>query len=107
MIWLPHAPQDDVATLIQNAGALMQPSVYEGFGLPVLEAMACGCPVVATNIAPFREIADGAALLVPPDDVGALASAVREVVAVARAAPIDGRERACARRPVLVGSLRA
>lgn len=80
VIWLPHAPQDDVAALIQNAGALMQPSIYEGFGLPVLEAMACGCPVVATNIAPFREIADGAALLVPPDDVGALASAVREVV---------------------------
>jgi glycosyltransferase involved in cell wall biosynthesis len=80
VIWLPHVPQDDVAVLIQNAGALLQPSIYEGFGLPVVEAMACGCPVVATDIAPFREIADGAALLVPPDDVGALASAVREVV---------------------------
>ena len=80
VIWLSHAAQDDVAALIQNAGALMQPSVYEGFGLPVIEAMACGCPVVATDIPPFREIADGAALLVPPDDVGALASAVRQVV---------------------------
>ena len=80
VIWLPHVPQDDVAALIQNAGALLQPSVYEGFGLPVIEAMACGCPVVATSIPPFREIADGAAVLVPPDDVGALASAVRDVV---------------------------
>ncbi len=80
VIWLSHAAQDDVAALIQNAGALLQPSFYEGFGLPVIEAMACGCPVVATDIPPFREIADGAALLVPPDDVGALASAVGQVV---------------------------
>jgi len=80
VIWLPHVPQADVAALIQNAGALMQPSVYEGFGLPVLEAMACGCAVVATDIPPFREIAGGAALLVPPDDVGALTAAVRDVV---------------------------
>ena len=80
VIWLSHAAQDDVAALIQNAGALMQPSFYEGFGLPVIEAMACGCPVVATDIPPFREIADGAALLVPADDVGALAEAIRQVV---------------------------
>jgi glycosyltransferase involved in cell wall biosynthesis len=84
VIWLPHVPQEDVAALIQNAGALLQPSIYEGFGLPIIEAMACGCPVVATDIPPFREIADGAALLVPPDDVGALASAVREVVTSAQ-----------------------
>jgi len=80
VIWLPHVPRADVAALIQNAGALMQPSVYEGFGLPVLEAMACGCAVIATDIPPFREIAGGAALLVPPDDVGALTAAVRDVV---------------------------
>lgn len=80
VIWLPLVAQDDVAALIQNAGALMQPSVYEGFGLPVIEAMACGCAVVATDIPPFREIAGGAALLVPPDDVGALTAAVRDVV---------------------------
>jgi glycosyltransferase involved in cell wall biosynthesis len=80
VIWLPHVPQNDVAVLIQSAGALLQPSIYEGFGLPVIEAMACGCPVVASDIPPFREMADGAALLVPPDDLGALASGVREVV---------------------------
>jgi glycosyltransferase involved in cell wall biosynthesis len=79
----------DVAALIQNAGALVQPSVYEGFGLLVIEAMACGCAVVATDIPPFREIADGAALLVPRDDVGALTAAVRDVVT-------SGRRRALA-----------
>ena len=60
-------------------GALIQPSVYEGFGLPVIEAMACGCPIVASDIAPFREVTGGAAILAPPDDVPRFAAALREM----------------------------
>jgi glycosyltransferase involved in cell wall biosynthesis len=80
LTWLDAVTSEDVVTLMQGAGALIQPSVYEGFGLPVLEAMACGCPVVASDIAPFREITAGSALLVRPDDLGKLAAAMREVV---------------------------
>lgn len=80
LTWLEAVPQVDVITLMQAAGALVQPSLYEGFGLPVLEAMACGCPVVASDIAPFREITAGAALLVRPDNLAELAGALRQVV---------------------------
>ncbi len=80
IVWLPRAVREDVVTVIQAAGALVQPSVYEGFGLPIIEAMACGCPVVASDIPPFREVTGGAAVLVPPDDVGRLASALGELV---------------------------
>ncbi len=79
VVWLEAVAREDVVRLMQAAGALIQPSVYEGFGLPVLEAMASGCPVVASDIAPFREITAGAARLVPVNDVGKLGAALREV----------------------------
>jgi glycosyltransferase involved in cell wall biosynthesis len=81
VVWLPSVGQDGVVTLMQAAGALIQPSVYEGFGLPVVEAMASGCPVVASDIAPFREVTGGAAVLVPPSDVARLSAAIADVVA--------------------------
>ena len=80
VVWLAEVERKDVVTLIQAAGALLQPSIYEGFGLPMLEAMACGCPVIASDIPPFREITGGAALLFPADDVGKFGHALREVV---------------------------
>src|SRR5439155_18694159 len=80
VVWLWRRGREDVAALMQAAGALIQPSVYEGFGLPLIEAMACGCPIVATDIAPFREVTGGAAILVPPDDVERLAAAIRTIV---------------------------
>ena len=83
IVWLPSVARDDVATLMQAAGGLIQPSAYEGFGLPVVEAMACGCPVVATDIAPFREVTAGAAILVPPADVGRLTTALAALTASA------------------------
>ena len=79
IVWLPAVERDDIVALMQTAGVLVQPSVYEGFGLPVVEAMACGCPVVAADIPALREITDGAAILVPPKDVERLASALRHV----------------------------
>lgn len=81
IVWLPSVGQDDVVALMQAAGALIQPSLYEGFGLPVVEAMACGCPVIASDIAPLREVAGGAALLVAAGDVPRLGAAVGDLIA--------------------------
>lgn len=74
--------QPDLATLNQiycAADVLMAPSIYEGFGLTVLEAMACGTPVVASNVTALPEVAGDAALLVDPLDAGAIAQAVRQL----------------------------
>ncbi len=76
-----YVPDDDLPGLYAGAAAFTFPSRYEGFGLPVLEAMACGTPVVCSNAASLPEIADQAAELVPPDDPQALADAVERVLA--------------------------
>jgi glycosyltransferase involved in cell wall biosynthesis len=80
VVWLETLAREDLVTLFQAAGGLIQPSVYEGFGLPVLEAMACGCPVVASDIPPLREVTAGTALLFPAGDVQAITSALRDFV---------------------------
>ena len=77
----------DLPALYRRAAALVYPSLFEGFGLPVLEAMACGTPVVTSNTSSLPEVAGDAALTVAPDDVRALAEAMRRAVtdeAVAR-----------------------
>ena len=63
-----------LAALYHRAVALVAASHYEGFGIPLVEAMACGCPVLATNVSSFPEVAGDAALLVPPGDDQALAA---------------------------------
>jgi len=81
VVWLTSAPGDEVVLLMQGAQVLMQPSRYEGFGLPVIEAMASGCPVIASDIPALREVSAGAAVLVPPGDADAFARALRQVLA--------------------------
>lgn len=66
----------DLPALYSAARVLAYPSIYEGFGLPMLEAMACGTPVVASTASCLPEVAGNAALLVPPTDVDALAAAL-------------------------------
>jgi glycosyltransferase involved in cell wall biosynthesis len=67
--------------LYSGATVFAFPSLHEGFGLPVLEAMAAGAPVVASDIAAIREVAGAAALLVPPGDAGAWAEAIAALLA--------------------------
>lgn len=69
-------PDDEKAALIGGARLFVFPSIYEGFGLPVLEALACGVPVITTNASSLPEVADHAGLLVPPDDETQLAAAL-------------------------------
>ena len=78
--------QDDLAVLYSHAGAFVLPSMYEGFGLPVVEAMACGAPVVCSNAGPLPEVAADAALLLSPEDPSAWAQAILAVLTDARLA---------------------
>ncbi len=70
----------ELAERYRRAACLVYPSVLETFGLPPLEAMACGCPVVASNRSSVPEVVGDAALTVDPDDVPALAGALRRVL---------------------------
>lgn len=78
---LGYVSDDDLAGLYNGAIALVYPSVYEGFGLPVVEAMACGRPVIAANTSSLPEVAGDAALLVDPFDVSALSAAMERLLA--------------------------
>lgn len=71
---------EDVPYLMAGAAVFVFPSFYEGFGIPVLEAMACGVPVIASNRAALPEVADGAALFVDPYKPGDIAQAMLEIV---------------------------
>lgn len=65
-----NIPIEELACVYSMASVYVQPSYYEGFGLPVLESMACGCPVVCTNVSSLKEIAGPALLVSPkPDDI--------------------------------------
>jgi glycosyltransferase involved in cell wall biosynthesis len=76
-----HVPWDEVIASMRRASALVFPSLYEGFGLPPLEAMACGCPVACSNAAALPEVVGDAARLFDPRDPRAIADAVLEVLA--------------------------
>jgi glycosyltransferase involved in cell wall biosynthesis len=75
-----YAPATDLPALYSGADCVLQPSLYEGFGFPVLEALACGAPVVCSQVSSLPEVAREAALLVDPTDDEALAAAIRRVL---------------------------
>jgi len=74
---IPYLPFAQLMTLIKGARGVLFPSLYEGFGLPVLEAMLLGVPVITSNVASLPEITGEAAALVDPTDVAAIADAIR------------------------------
>ncbi len=78
--FLGYVPDEDLPALYNLATLFVFPSLYEGFGLPVLEAMACGTPAVIGNTGALPEIAGNAALLVPPHDADALATAIQQLL---------------------------
>lgn len=74
--FLGYVPRQELAALYSTARLCAYPSLYEGFGLPVVEAMASGCPVVTSNVSALPEVAGGAALLVDPRSVDEIAMAI-------------------------------
>jgi glycosyltransferase involved in cell wall biosynthesis len=74
-----HVPLEDLRVLYSSCALFAFPSLYEGFGMPVLEAMACGAPVVCSNTSSQPEVAGDAALLVDPRDPEAWAQAMTRV----------------------------
>jgi glycosyltransferase involved in cell wall biosynthesis len=81
-------PAEELASLYRRAACLVFPSLYEGFGLPPLEAMASGCPVAAARAGAIPEVCDDAAVLFDPEDAEAIAAGVLE--AEARATELRG-----------------
>jgi glycosyltransferase involved in cell wall biosynthesis len=77
---LGFVEDEDLPALYRGADLFAFPSLYEGFGLPVLEAMACGVPVVCSNASSLPEVAGDAALLVDPLDIGALSAALHRAL---------------------------
>lgn len=80
VIFYGYVPTDKLVNLYQNAEALLFVSLYEGFGLPILEAMSCGTPVITSNISATNEIAADAAIKVNPYDVSAINEAMIQIV---------------------------
>ena len=79
IIFTGYVKDDDAYTLYSNALAYCLPSLYEGFGLPILEAMKCGCPVITSDFSSTAEVAGDAGVLVDPLSVDAIADAMTKV----------------------------
>lgn len=78
--FLSYVPYEQLPSLLSQARALVFPSLWEGFGLPVLESMACGTPVICSNVSALPEVAGDAAILIDPYNISAIASAMNQLL---------------------------
>ena len=76
---VPYLPNEDLPLLYASAKILLYPSLYEGFGLPILEAQACGCPVITSNVSSMPEVAGEGAILVNPNSTEDIIRGIREI----------------------------
>jgi glycosyltransferase involved in cell wall biosynthesis len=79
--FLGYVPNENLATLYQGATAFIFPSLYEGFGIPLLEAMACGCPIAASNTSSIPEVGGSAAVYFDPHDINDMAKVISDLIA--------------------------
>ncbi|MEL6501817.1 MAG: glycosyltransferase family 1 protein, partial [Cyanobacteria bacterium J06623_1] len=80
IIFLDYVPTEDLPVLYSMAQALVFASLYEGFGLPVLEAMACGCPVITSQVTSIPEVGGDSVLYVDPYDVDSIAQGMQQIL---------------------------
>lgn len=81
LVLIENLAAEELAALYSGAAVFVYPSLYEGFGLPVLEAMACGAPVITSNLSALPEVAGEAAVLIDPYDSDDLKEAMKQVLA--------------------------
>ena len=81
IIFTGHISDEELITLYKNATLFVFPALYEGFGLPPLEAMACGCPVIVSNVASLPEVCGDAAYYVDPYNIESIAEGMQKVLA--------------------------
>lgn len=97
-VWLNYVPRDELRHLYSGAGAFVFPSLAEGFGLPVLEALATGLPIIASDLPALREVGAAHAIYVRPDDSAALTDAMMAIGAADTVEQSSAERRAHARR---------
>ena len=78
--YLEYVPDDDLPHLYNGAISYLLPSLHEGFGVPIIEAMACGTPVITSNCSAMPEVAGDAAMLVDPYSIDSIAAAMQEIL---------------------------
>lgn len=91
--FLGHVPTSDLSALLTGARGLIYASLYEGYGIPILEGFACGVPVVTSNVGSMPEVAGDAAILVDPTDTNSIAEGIAQVIRGAKAYVDKGSER--------------
>lgn len=80
VIFIGYIPESELPLIYNAADLFVYPSLYEGFGLPPLEAMACGVPVVTSNVSSLPEVVGDAAILIDPYDIQAIAEAIEQIL---------------------------
>jgi glycosyltransferase involved in cell wall biosynthesis len=80
VIWIEKIERADLIQLMQQSFGLVYPSLFEGFGIPIIEAMSLGIPVICSNVSAMPEVAGNAALLVRPDNTIEIAAAMNELI---------------------------
>ena len=80
VIFTDYVPDDDLPSLISGAKIYVLPSLWEGFGIPVIEAQACGVPVVVSNISSLPEIVGDSGILVNPKGVASIAAGIKKAL---------------------------
>ncbi len=79
-MWATNIPRKDLIALYQQARLSVYISIFEGFGLPVIESMASGCPVITSNVSCLPETAGGAAILCAPNNIDDLGNQIQKIL---------------------------